>query len=57
MHPPTKLEVSCEVKDVTPENPINTLEDGDEALRLVGAQERQHFSDEYNRKLKRRLVS
>ncbi|KAH0840047.1 MFS general substrate transporter [Lanmaoa asiatica] len=55
MHLPTKPEVSCEVKGVIPENPINSLEDGDEALRLVGAQERQHFSDEYNRKLKRKL--
>lgn len=57
MHPNTKQEVSYEAKVVAPENPINSLEDGDEALRLVGTQERQHFSDEYNRKLKRRLVS
>lgn len=57
MHPDTKQEVSCEAKVVLPENPINLLEDGDEALRLVGAQERKHFSDEYNRKLKRKLVS
>lgn len=56
MHPPAK-EGPCETKGVAPENPINSLEDGDEALRLVGALERQRFSDEYNRKLRRRLVS
>ena len=57
MHPPTKQVASCEVKSIIPENPINSIEDGDEALRLVGTQERQHFSDEYNHKLKRKLVS
>lgn len=57
MHPPTKQVASCEVKSIIAENPINSIEDGDEALRLVGTQERQHFSDEYNHKLKRKLVS
>ena len=57
MHPPTKQEVSCEVKGVIPENPINSFGDGVEAPRLVGAHERQHFDDEYSRKLTRNLVS
>ena len=31
--------------------------DGDEALRLVGRERTAQFSDEYNRKLRRKLVS
>ncbi|KAG8218728.1 hypothetical protein J3R82DRAFT_4397 [Butyriboletus roseoflavus] len=30
--------------------------DGDEALQLVGAEAKGHFSDEFNRKLRRKLV-
>ena len=30
--------------------------DGDEALQLVGAEAKEHFSDEFNRKLRRKLV-
>jgi len=30
--------------------------DGDEALQLVGTQATAHFSEEYNRKLRRKLV-
>jgi len=29
---------------------------GDEALQLVGTQAAEHFSEEYNRKLRRKLV-
>jgi ACS family allantoate permease-like MFS transporter len=29
---------------------------GDEALQLVGSQATEHFSEEYNRKLRRKLV-
>ena len=29
---------------------------GDEALQLVGAERKEHFSEEYNRKLRRKLV-
>ena len=31
--------------------------DGDEALHLVGAERTAQFSEEYNRKLRRKLVS
>ena len=31
--------------------------DGDEALHLVGAERTAHFSEEYNLKLRRKLVS
>lgn len=31
--------------------------DGDEALKLVGKERSSHFSDEYNAKLRRKLVS
>jgi ACS family allantoate permease-like MFS transporter len=34
---------------------LNTS-DGDEALQLVGTQATAHFSEEYNRKLRRKLV-
>lgn len=30
--------------------------DGDEALQLVGVEAKEHFSDEFNRKLRRKLV-
>jgi hypothetical protein len=32
------------------------LSEGDEALQLVGTQRTSQFSDEYNRKLRRKLV-
>jgi len=32
------------------------LNDGDEALRLLGVERTTHFSEEYNEKLKRKLV-
>ena len=32
------------------------LQDGDEALRLIGAERTTQFSKEYNEKLKRKLV-
>ena len=31
--------------------------DGDEALKLVGREREVHFSEEYNRKLRNKLVS
>lgn len=30
--------------------------EGDEALQLVGVEAKEHFSDEFNRKLRRKLV-
>jgi MFS transporter, ACS family, allantoate permease len=33
-----------------------TIKDGDEALKLVGNERRAHFSEEYNRKLRKKLV-
>jgi len=33
------------------------LKDGDEALHLVGAQRTAHHTEEFNRKLRRKLVS
>ncbi|KAF8842245.1 MFS general substrate transporter [Paxillus ammoniavirescens] len=50
MPPSTKQEPSSKVEEVTPNSP-----DRDEALRLVGTQACQHFSEEENRKLKRKL--
>ncbi|KAF9247192.1 MFS general substrate transporter [Melanogaster broomeanus] len=51
----TEQQISSEVEKVTPEALDELLKDGDEALRLVGTQAHQHFSEEYNRKLKRKL--
>ncbi|KAG6840661.1 hypothetical protein C0991_005255 [Blastosporella zonata] len=34
---------------------LGDIEEGDEALKLIGAERTAHFSDEYNRKLRRKL--
>ncbi|KIJ56724.1 hypothetical protein M422DRAFT_72881 [Sphaerobolus stellatus SS14] len=39
----------------TPSEQSFDISDGDEALHLVGAQRTAHFSEEYNRKLRRKL--
>ncbi|KIJ20151.1 hypothetical protein PAXINDRAFT_7408 [Paxillus involutus ATCC 200175] len=44
MPPSTKQGPSSKVEEVTPNSLDQFLEDGDEALRLVGTQARQHFS-------------
>ena len=36
---------------------VNETLDGDEALELVGRERTQQFSEEYNRRLRRKLVS
>ncbi|KIJ70204.1 hypothetical protein HYDPIDRAFT_79103 [Hydnomerulius pinastri MD-312] len=48
-------ELSSEFEKGTPEDVGDSLLDGDEALRLVGTQARQRFSEEYNLKLRRKL--
>lgn len=47
-----------EKKDVSvTESVVVDTQDGDEALALVGRDRQAHFSDEYNRRLRRKLVS
>ncbi|KAH7920804.1 MFS general substrate transporter [Leucogyrophana mollusca] len=38
------------------DDPLVSIAEGDEALQLVGAEAKEHFSDEYNRRLRRKLV-
>jgi ACS family allantoate permease-like MFS transporter len=54
-----EVEKSSQLETYDEKLGLDTLDtsDGDAALQLVGAQATAHFSEEYNRKLRRKLVS
>ena len=45
-----------DTKDVESSSAVLELRDGDEALKLVGAERSARFSEEYNARLRRKLV-
>lgn len=54
-----EVEKSSQLENYDDKLGLDSLDtsDGDAALQLVGAQAAAHFSEEYNRKLRRKLVS
>lgn len=49
--------MTTDLKERPPSEVSYDTKDGDEALQLVGEQRTAHFSEEYNFKLRRKLVS
>jgi len=58
-NPEVEVEKSSQLHDTYDEKlGLDSIDadNGDEALQLVGTQATEHFSEEYNRKLRRKLV-